>query len=620
MTGICGWIGLLDGKYSPEETLGGMARQLSRGAHDRYILDKLQSHAEASHGLAVASKYPSNAQASMDGFYAVVDGLVKWQNHDLKNLAEEKDDALALIEGYRRYGPAVLRQMEGVWSLALICPHKNECLIAIDRMGVYPLCYAMGKKGEFVFSSVTDGVKAHPDVDVSVSAQGVYNYLYHFVVPSPTTIYDQMHKLEPAQYIHFENGKLHKEFYWTMPYTDQRSGDMDQWSEKLRTQLDQSMISSLEGTDPGKVGAFLSGGLDSSSVCGLMMKHNGKGKSFTIGFDEAAYDESGFARIAADHFHTEHFEYFVTPDDVPEVQDKIAEIYDEPYGNTSAVPAYYCAKMAKEQGVEVLLAGDGGDELFAGNERYVSMKTIEKYALIPESMRKYFMEPLLSLPGMQHVPVVKKARSLARRYATPMPDRLYSYSFIFEAAQRDIFTTHSREALNRDMPLDLIRKTYHHLDDVQMLQRMMHMDLQITLADNDLRKVNRMCDLAGVEVRYPLLENNLVDFAASVPTEVLLHKNKLRYFFKYALKDFLPQEVINKQKHGFGLPFSVWVHKDKRLNEQITDHLSDFKKRDYLTDEFIDEMIKESSGPSESGGSGLGWDIAMLEMWFKKHL
>lgn len=620
MTGICGWLGRLDGGYSPEQVLHGMAAQLSRGAHDQHILDRLQSRSESAYGLAGACKFTANGLDSSEGTHAVVNGLVKWQNSDLKTISDEKGDALALIEGHKRYGSGVLKMMQGAWSLALLCPHKNEALIAIDRMGVIPLCYAVGQGGSFVFSSVTDGVKAHPAVHVSVSAQGVYNYLYHFVVPSPTTIYDQMYKLEPAQYIHFEKGKLSKEFYWTMPYTDEHAGDMDEWSERLREKLDQSMLSTLEGVDPDTVGAFLSGGLDSSSVCGLMMKHNGKGKSFTIGFDEADYDESGYAKIAANHFNTDHFEYFVTPDDVPEVQEKISEIYDEPYGNTSAVPAYYCAKMAKEQGVDVLLAGDGGDELFAGNERYVSMQTIEKYALIPAPLRKYLMEPILALPGMQHIPIIKKARSLARRYATPMPDRLYSYSFIYEAAQRDIFTPDSRAELNQEMPLDLIRKTYNHLDKAQMLQRMMHMDLQITLADNDLRKVNRMCDLAGVEVRYPLLENGLVDFAASVPTDVLLYKNQLRYFFKYALKDFLPQEVLTKQKHGFGLPFAVWVHKDKRLNEQITDHLSDFKQRNYLTHEFIDEMIEETRGPSSSGGSGLGWDIAMLEMWFKKHL
>jgi len=165
-----------------------------------------------------------------------------------------------------------------------------------------------------------------------------------------------------------------------------------------------------------------------------------------------------------------------------------------------------------------------------------------------------------------------------------------------------------------------MREKYYHYDENQMVQRMMHLDMQITLADNDLRKVNQMCDLAGIEVKYPFLEAELVDFAASVPTDILLKGGELRYFFKHALKDFLPPEVINKTKHGFGLPFTSWIHKDKKICEQVTDNISDFRKRGYLKDSFIDEIISTCQQPENFRASGFSWDVAMLEIWFKKHI
>ncbi|WP_339864219.1 asparagine synthetase B family protein [Paremcibacter congregatus] len=620
MTGLSGWLGALNGADTPDNIATQMGDCLSRGAYDRQFRDNLKTKATRDGGLGLISRYPVNTIVEEDDFIATICGKVVWQNAALRSLAAEKGDEAALIEGYKRYETKVLQEMQGAWSAALISPKRKVALVAIDRMGVYPLCYGLGKGREFVFSSVTGGMRAFPNFAASVSPQAIYNYLYFFVAPAPTTIFDEIMKLEAAQFAYFKDGELSTGYYWEMPYTTETAGDIEDWSARLINQLDRSMLNTIEGVNPDTLGAFLSGGLDSSTVAGLMMKHNGKGKTFTIGFDDPKYDESEFAQIAARHFSTDHNEYFVVPEDVTAVQEKIAEIYDEPYGNTSAVPAYYCAKMAKENGIEVLLAGDGGDELFAGNERYVSMQKVEKYGLIPRGFRKGVMEPILSLPGVRHMPVLSKAHSLSKRYAIPMPDRLYSYGFFYDQTADGVFTSDAAAQVNPDLPLEILRKKYYHYGDSQMVQRMMHLDLQITLADNDLRKVNRMCDLAGVEVRYPFLDSELVDFAAGVPTDVLLKGGELRSFFKYALRDFLPQEVLTKEKHGFGLPFMSWVYQDKGINEQVCDNLTDFKKRGFLMPSFIDEVIAACHTDEPSGAGGFSWDVAMLELWFKKHL
>jgi len=620
MTGIGGWVGALDKCHAPEEIIANMARRLTRGDYDRHLRQNGKKCAAHEGGLALVSRYDFNQLVEQDGYFATICGRVIWQDPSLNAYAGEHGDERALIEGYKRHNSRVLEGMQGAWSVALISPRRNIALVAIDRMGIYSLCYGLSRRGDFVFSSVTDGVRAFPDFTATVGPQNIYNYLYFFMVPAPTTIFAEISKLETAQFAHYQNGEITTDYYWQMPYSQEKNGDLDLWSERLIAHLDDSMKATLAGTEAKNVGAFLSGGLDSSTVAGLMMKHHGQGKTFTIGFDDPKYDESAFARIAADHFSTDHKEYFVVPDDVTSVQEKIAEIYDEPYGNTSAVPAYYCARMAKEQGVDLLLAGDGGDELFAGNERYLSMQTIEKYGLIPKALRKGLMEPIFALPGIDRLPVVSRARSLSRRFAHPMPDRLYSYGFFYDQNPDHIFTAGAADEINPNLPLEILRKKYYHYDESQMVQRMMHLDLQITLADNDLRKVNRMCDLAGVEVRYPFLDSDLVDFAASVPTDIFLKGGELRYFFKYALRNFLPQEVIRKTKHGFGLPFMSWIRTDKKINEQVTDNLTDFRKRGYLTDCFIDEVIEACRNPDGSAAGEFSWDIAMLEIWFKKHL
>ncbi|WP_417319011.1 asparagine synthetase B family protein [Emcibacter sp.] len=618
MSGIAGWQGHAGDNGAANALIDKMAGCLIRTDHEKHLFNHIKKSSTSGGALAVVATPKRGSLDQDEAVYGAVNGIVHWQDDSLAALAAQKNDAAAFIEGYRRFDTDVFRRMQGAWSAALVDLERGETLIAIDRTGIHSLCYACGRGGEFIFSTVTDAVKQFPGLETTISPQSVYNYLYYFVVPSPTSIYDQMNKLEPAQYVRFANGQVDKGFYWSMPYTTEASGNPQEWKEALWKLLDRSFEKVLNDTDRSHLGAFLSGGLDSSTVAGLMMKHNGGGKTFTIGFHEKKFDESGYARLTAEHFHTDHHEYFMEPGDVEKVMTDIAGIYDEPYGNHSAVAAYYCARMAKENGVTTLLAGDGGDEIFAGNERYVTMKKIEKYALIPGTVRKYFLEPVLELPGMQHVPVVSKARSLARRYATPMPERLYSYSFISDVEPQEIFRPECRAGLDTELPLNLIRQTYHRHENTQMLQRMMHMDMQITLSDNDLRKVNQMCRLAGVDVQYPFLEDELVEFAAGIPVDVLLPGYKLRDFFKFSMKGFLPDETLAKKKKGFGLPFMVWIHQEKRLKELVTDNVSDFKKRGYLENDFLDGVIASCSREDDPG-AGLAWDLAVLEIWLKTH-
>ncbi|MEJ2687512.1 MAG: asparagine synthase C-terminal domain-containing protein, partial [Gammaproteobacteria bacterium] len=311
----------------------------------------------------------------------------------------------------------------------------------------------------------------------------------------------------------------------------------------------------------GSPGAFLSGGTDSSTVAGMLARTSmDTTHTYSIGFDAAGYDEIEYARIASRHFGTEAHEYYVTPQDVTNAVPLIAAAYDEPFGNASAVPTYYCARNAHAHGTAVLLAGDGGDELFAGNARYARQLIFEQYAKLPGILRKGLLEPIaFGVPGLERIPPVRKLRSYIEQARIPLPDRLETYNFFHRTSPADILESDFLQTVDTSLPLAGLREVYTRTSDPHPLYGMLHLDLKITLADNDLRKVNRMCELADVEVRYPLLDEAVVGFSAQLPPALLLRQLKLRYFFKQALADFLPPEVLNKSNHGFGLPFGIWL-------------------------------------------------------------
>jgi asparagine synthase (glutamine-hydrolysing) len=612
MTGLCGWLGAIGGKTSPDKILAKMSS----------ALDLMQPSAKTE-GVA----RPDSGMGGIAGgvniwagehILCAVDGRPGFDDPALAEIAAKSGNAKAFAEGYELYSNLVLERLHGPFSVSIVDPRKDEVFIAVDRLGIHALAYAAGP-GFFVFGSTTDAVRRHPAVTSTISSQAVYNYLFNYIVPSPASIYNEQNKLLPGQFIRCRRGKIEKQFYWEMPYTHAHHGSVAEWSERLWSVLNKSFAHSIEGLDPEYVGAFLSGGLDSSTVAGLLARSVKKARTFTIGFTEPEFDESGFARIASDHFHTDHHEYFVTPRDVVELMPRIAEVYDEPYGNTSAVPTFYCARMAAAAGVKVMLAGDGGDEIFAGNERYAHMLRIEQYGRLPAWMRTRVLEPALGMPGVKKLRLAAKGLKLAERYATPMPERIYSHNYLADGTPENVLSDELLAEVDLGEPMAQIREAYWRPKEATMLQRMMHLDLKITLADNDLRKVNRMCRLAGVEVRYPLLSDELVSFAASVPPEILLPGTKLRHFFKQAMRGFLPLPVLEKKKHGFGLPFNVWIKSDSELQALILDQLSMLRRRNYLKPAFLDEVTEGCRTAEPRSTDGMAWDMAILEMWLQKH-
>ena len=368
-----------------------------------------------------------------------------------------------------------------------------------------------------------------------------------------------------------------------------------------------------------RVGTFLSGGIDSSTVTGLLAQRTGRAvTSFSIGFDEARFDEMNYARIAARAFGVEHRELIVTARDAYDVIPLLLDTFDEPFGNASAIPTYLCAKLAKEHGIDVLYAGDGGDELFAGNQRYASQRVFDYY------QRPGWLEALVRPVAFGLADAVGwspfvKAKKYIRRAQIPYPERLCSYEFFRVVPPSDLFEPSFLEAVGRDYdPYAHVHAHYHRAPARSELDRQLYVDLKFAISDNDLFKVTRGTEAAGITVRYPFLDSRLVEFAASVPAGIKMRGTHLRSFFKKAYADLLPAETRAKKKHGFGLPIPVWLREDRRLNELMRDvvltrrastrilpatGLEDLVDR-HRTDET--SFTEPSSGTSCSSSCGIG--------------
>jgi asparagine synthase (glutamine-hydrolysing) len=291
----------------------------------------------------------------------------------------------------------------------------------------------------------------------------------------------------------------------------------------------------------------------------------------------------------------------------------IAQAYDEPFGNASAIPAYYCAKFAREQGVTQLLAGDGGDEIFAGNSRYAKQKMFDIYRHIP-GIAKAFLEPLAF-----NLLMLRKVKSYIEQANIPMPERLETYNFLHRMPLAEIFAEDFLKQVNPDLPLQNLHNTYHRTPTDDLVKRMLFLDNKFTLADNDLRKVNRMCEFAGVDVRYPMLQENLVALAASIPSSWLMQGFELRSFYREGMKGFLPAETLAKSKQGFGLPFGVWMSTDKELKEFAEANLQGIAKRGFLNPAYIENLVQLHQSGHASYYGVMIWLLVMLEQWLLTH-
>jgi asparagine synthase (glutamine-hydrolysing) len=546
-------------------------------------------------------------------------GSPRWRDAELAEEQRALGGAAALRRAYREHGLDLFSRLQGAFAFAILDPSARRAILAVDRFGIHGLYFSC-KSGRLVFGSTADLVRAHPEVGATIPLQSIYNYLQAYVCRSPGTIYAEQQKLGPAQYLVWENGRAQAACYWRTSFDPDRTHSAEEMAVELVAQVRRAVRQSLPDDRPEGVGAFLSGGLDSSTVAGMLSEVSvGPAKTFTIGFDETSYDEMRYAEAASRRFGTRAHPYYLTPQDVVTMAPRIAAYYDEPFGNSSAIPAYFCAAMARQAGLSCILAGDGGDEILAGNSRYLDQQTYIRYGRLPGPVRAALRLAVFHAPVVCNTPLWRRAQRYIARAELPLPERLESFNYYQTERMAEVFDRDALRKLDLEAPWREMRETYEGAASKDPLQRMMHLDAKQALADADLKKVTGMCELAEIEVRFPFLDDELVAFCATIPPELHLKNDRLRAFFKDAFKEFLPPEIINKKKHGFGMPFYEWTRDHPPLRELAYDSLKSLSGRHLVRSEFIEKVMLEHACAEATIYDGLVWDLMMLELWLQSH-
>ncbi len=612
MSAICGWLGRGIEDSSAHQALASMVRAL-RG---RRLNDASMARGDAA---IWATDEKSDAVCVAAEPWAAIIGSPRWRDDDLVAEQRARGDASALRLAFRRWGNALFDMIGGDFAFALLDPQSGTGMLAIDRMGRNGLYYGE-MEGVLVFGSTADLVRGYPGFGATIPPQAIYNYLHAYVCRSPGTIYAEQRKLGPGEYLHWRNGAARVESYWSTSFSPDHHQAHGELATKLVTEVRDAVRRSLPHGRHEGVGAFLSGGLDSSAVCGMLSElARDPVDTFTIGFGEKSYDEMFYADATSRKFGTRSHRFYLTPDDVVRAAPRIAAHFDEPFGNSSAVPVYYCAVQARAENINCLLAGDGGDEILAGNSRYLEQQKYERFRRLPALMRGGLGLLANHAPLLRGSSLWSRARRFIARAETPLPERLDAFSFYQIERMPEVFEPEVLRNLDLDAPWRDMRATYLAASSDDVLHRMMHLDLRQTLADNDLKKVTAMCDLADIDVRFPFLDDDLVAFCATIPPALHLKDGRLRAFFKDAFNEFLPSEVIAKKKHGFGMPFYEWTRDHPDLRALAYDSLLSLRNRHLLRQEFIDNIMLHHARADHTPYDGLVWDLMMLELWLQHH-
>lgn len=520
-------------------------------------------------------------------------------------------DTETILLAYQEYGAEAVKKLRGMFAFAIWNFQDEELFIARDRIGKKPLFYSLTTDGSFVFGSELKSLRLFPTVDLTVDPLAVNSYLTFGYVPEQQCIYRSVNKLEPGHSLTFKGGKIATSAYWDIEFCDSfsklsESDYIDQLREKLVDAVKCRLISEVP------LGAFLSGGVDSSAVVGLMSQVMSEPvKTFSIGFNEDSFNELKFARIAAQHFGTDHHEFVVTPN-VVEIVGDIVWHFDEPFADASSLPTFIVSKMAREY-VTVVLSGDGGDELFGGYTRYNTYQNRGLSDKLPSFIKG-------SLGWLSRIlPHSALGKNFLYNLSLSSIDRYIDLVTHFNIPQRsELLHPAYWEQLQHVIgyPEELFREISLRPDSSSMLERVLYLDSKTYLPGDVMTKVDRMTMANSLEARSPLLDHNIVEFASKIPMNLKLKGSETKYIFKKAMEGIVPKEILYREKQGFGVPLKEWINNE--LREMIRDTLLDetTASRELLNIKYIEVLLDEHGSKRRDHSYAL-WSLFVLELWFR---
>jgi len=522
-------------------------------------------------------------------------------------------DTEAIVHAYEEYGADCVKDLRGMFAFAIWDDKSRTLFIARDRTGKKPLYYTTTSAGTFVFGSELKSLLEHPDVEPELDPKALDTYFTLGYIPDPLSIFRNVHKLPPGHHLTLINGRVTVKQYWDFEFRKGPPRSEADYLDELRALLDESVRLRLISDVP--LGAFLSGGIDSSTVVGLMARNMDQPvKTFSIGFHEDSYNELQFARLTAKKFNTDHHEFFVTPD-ICSVVDELVWHFDEPFADSSAIPTYMVSKLAREH-VTVILSGDGGDELFAGYTRYVIERKRGGFERLPRSLREGIMRPL-----SEHLPHSAWGRNYLHNVSLdPVARYLDSVSVFTTLNRKELYTSDFAASIGTQGYVNrLFQELANQVTTGEAVDKLLYIDSRTYLPGDILTKVDRMSMAVSLEARAPLLDHKLIDFVTSIPASLKLSGMETKYLFKQAVKDIVPSEILNRPKQGFGVPIQEWIN--LQLKSRIRDTLSDTRtqQRGYINSDFLNVLLDEHERGRRDHSMRL-WALLMFELWHRQFL
>ncbi|MBT3604267.1 MAG: asparagine synthase (glutamine-hydrolyzing) [Candidatus Latescibacteria bacterium] len=523
-----------------------------------------------------------------------------------------QSDTESIVHLYEDDAENCVMPLNGMFAFAIFDQKKRNVLIARDRLGIKPLYYAQ-VGSLFVFASEIKALLQHPDISQEMDTEALNLYLSYKYIPGERTIYKHIKKLLPGHILNWQAGQINIRPYWKLSFAQKLSNRSEadiaaELQERLRQAVKSQMISDVP------LGALLSGGIDSSYIVALMSQLTDQPvQTFSIGFEEQSYNELAHAQTIADHFGTQHHPLVVNPN-INDLFEQVIGHFDEPFGDSSAIPTYLVSQLARSH-VTVALSGTGADELFAGYERYWNIPLSRGYTRVPKIGRRAFENLIHRLPAGHHKKsLIHRAQRFTQALSGDLLTRhqsiisLFSQSHQTELLHPDIY----RPQLQDD-PLYL---KFSESDASNALDQLLDVDTSTLLSDDYLVKDDRMSMAVSLELRVPFLDHTLVEFAAQIPSHLKLRHLTTKYILKKAAKGLLPPHILKRPKHGFEMPVAHW------LNHELHDMVHDLllsphaQTKNLLNKPVIADLVETHKSGRENLNREI-WSLLSLELWLR---
>jgi asparagine synthase (glutamine-hydrolysing) len=526
-------------------------------------------------------------------------------------------DTEVIIHAYEEFGTACVAELNGMFAFALWDDNQKQLFIARDRVGIKPLYYS-DQGGRFVFGSELKAIRAVPGLHLEIDPAAVDQFLTLEYIPGPKTIYKNVHKLPPGHFMTIRQGHTHQACYWEIPQSpilEKEEACVEIVRGLLQDAVKMQMVSDVP------LGAFLSGGIDSSAVVALMTHASSETiRTFAIGFEDNSYNELNYARKIAKQFNTLHHEEIIQPDIMHLIEPLVSQ-FDEPFADSSIFPTYLVSQMAARQ-VKVVLSGDGGDEVFGGYDTYLAQRLEHYYyRLIPKPLR------MQTLPGiMDQIPprpskkgwINKAKRMVEGGSFSPTLRHARWMIFMTDAFRSNLYQPDFQHAINGSLSVQaFLEAQFEQARNLDFIAQSQYADLKTYLVDDILVKVDRMSMAASLEARVPLLDHRLIEFALNLPDPMRIRFRRTKVIFRKAMQGILPPEIIEKHKQGFSIPIKHWLRGP--LKPMMIDLLSPdiIRRRGYFNPNTVNLWVNEHLKGTVNHSHRL-WSLMILELWHRK--